>query len=127
MRNQESASAGFSSSRSTARKSFTCAASTNLRPPYFTKGMLRLESSTSSVSLWWPARKRTACSRRGVPSSRFWSTRSQTAAACSCSSEQVVMVGLRAPPRCVKRFFVKRSAAASITALEASRMGWRER
>ena len=37
-----------------------CAASRNFRPPYFTKGILRLPSSTSSTSLWLALRNSTA-------------------------------------------------------------------
>ena len=42
---------GLSAQRSTASRSFTCAASRNFRPPYFTYGILRRVSSTSSTSL----------------------------------------------------------------------------
>ena len=47
-RNHATSSWGFSSTRRIASVSFTWAASMNFRPPYFTNGMLRRVSSTSS-------------------------------------------------------------------------------
>ena len=41
----------LSAQRSTDIMSLRCAASKNFRPPYFTNGMLRFVSSTSSTSL----------------------------------------------------------------------------
>ena len=46
----------FWEKRSAASTSFTWALSRNLRPPNFTKGMLRRVSSISSGPLWWLAR-----------------------------------------------------------------------
>ena len=66
-RNQARSSAGLATTRAAARKSLTCAASVNLRPPYFTNGMPRADSSISSRSLWWAARTSTAWSRRSTP------------------------------------------------------------
>ena len=54
---------GLSAQRSSASRSLTCAASRNLSPPYFTNGMLRRISSSSSRSLWCAARNSTACWR----------------------------------------------------------------
>ena len=45
-------SRGFSTKRSSASMSLTCAASRNFSPPNFTNGMLRRVSSTSSGPLW---------------------------------------------------------------------------
>ena len=45
-------SRGFSTKRSSASMSLTCAASRNFRPPNLTNGMLRRVSSTSSGPLW---------------------------------------------------------------------------
>ena len=45
-------SRGFSTKRSSASMSLTCAASRNFRPPNFTNGMLRRVSSISSGPLW---------------------------------------------------------------------------
>ena len=92
-RNQLTSSHGFSRMRSSASASFTCAASMNFRPPYFTNGMLRRVSSTSSRSLWWAARNRTACSCSGTPSSRCRSTVRHNVSDCSASSRQVRSVG----------------------------------
>ena len=50
----------FSARRRKDSRSFTCAASRNFRPPYFTKGMFRRISSTSRASEWCSVRKRTA-------------------------------------------------------------------
>src|SRR5262249_20230603 len=45
-------SRGFSHHRRILSTSLTCAASRNLRPPYFTNGMLRRVNSISSWALW---------------------------------------------------------------------------
>ena len=50
-----------------ASRSRTWAASRNRNPPYFTNGMRRRRSSTSSRSLWWALRKSTACSPQATP------------------------------------------------------------
>ena len=63
---------GLSAQRSTASRSFTCAASRNLSPPYFTYGMLRRTSSSSSRSQWCELRNRTAWRlQRHAPLARF--------------------------------------------------------
>src|SRR6185436_4399396 len=80
---------GLSAQRSTASRSLTCAASRNLRPPYFTYGMLRLTSSSSSRSEWCEARNSTAWFLSSTPRSRASSTRVTTYAACPSSSATV--------------------------------------
>src|ERR1700746_1631723 len=52
-RRPATASRGFSAQRRIASTSLTWAASRNLRPPYLTKGILRLPSSISRRALWW--------------------------------------------------------------------------
>ena len=75
-RNPATRSREFSTKRSTASKSLTCAVSRNFNPPNFTNGMLRRVSSSSTEVLWCEARNRTACCLRFIPSSRFASTHS---------------------------------------------------
>jgi len=58
---------GFCARRRQARTSLTCAASRNFSPPYFTNGMLRRVSSTSSPAEWKALRNNTACCCRSMP------------------------------------------------------------
>src|ERR1041384_1627207 len=78
MRFHETTSLGFSSTRRYAIMSLTCAVSINLKPPYFTKGILLLASSSSRSNERKEERKRTAISSSGTPCSRrsriFWTT-----------------------------------------------------
>ncbi len=120
-------SAGFSAQRSTASRSLTCAASTNLSPPNLTKGMLRRVSSISSTALWCEVRNSTACSLRAVPSSRLRSTLSTTKLTWPMSSATVTSDGLASAVRSERKFLVKRSRARPITAFEAARIGCVER
>src|SRR5262249_51993207 len=66
-RNQLTSSAGLSTSRSTARRSLTCAASRKRRPPYLTNGMPRRVSSSSSSSGALPVPNRTRLPPQLVP------------------------------------------------------------
>ena len=120
-------SRGFSAQRSSASTSLTWAASRNLSPPYFTKGILRRVSSSSRRALCAEARNSTACCLSLSPSSRRASTLSTTKSACAASSFTVTKRGRCAEARSLHRFLAKRSAASAITALAASRMGWVER
>src|SRR4029077_20102543 len=65
---------GLSAQRSTPSRSLMWASSRKFRPPYFTKGTLRLASSTSRMSLWLALRKNTAWRLSGTLASRFFST-----------------------------------------------------
>ena len=96
-RNHATSSQGFSSTRSIASASFTCAPSRNRRPPYFTNGMLRRASSTSSTSEWCAARNSTACSRSATPSF----TGRDDLAADAVGLSRLVQAGLQHGPRTV--------------------------
>ena len=69
--------AGCRPTAARASTSLTCAASRNLRPPYFTNGMPRRASSSSSCALWLALRNSTACDLSAIPLSRCSSTRSR--------------------------------------------------
>ena len=120
-------SRGFSTKRSSASRSLTCAVSRNLRPPNFTKGMLRRVSSISSGPLWL----------RGAEQHRLLLQRCADLPVLQHPLDDVAgLVGLVAHAdqagrsadwRSVQRFLVKRSAARPITPLAAARIGWVER
>jgi hypothetical protein len=108
IRNPATRSRGLSHHRSTLTTSFTCAASRNLRPPYFTNGILRRASSISSWALWCDAQNSTACCFKGTPASRAFRMRCATYRACAASSATVVKYGfccdLFSPFACLSSF-----------------------
>ena len=122
-RYQLTSSRGFSRMRRNASTSFTCAASRNLSPPHFSNGIFLFVSSISRSADIYPARKRTAISLSGVPSSCSSRIRSTTNCVCCCSSRAATSHGASPPVRSVQRFFVNRSAARDMSVLVTPRIG----
>ena len=126
-RKPDTRSRGLLAQRSVARISLMCAASRNLRPPNFTKGIFLHVNSTSRAALWWDVRNSTACD---------FSRNAGLAIGQDCLDDVVRLrdvvsnvdqQGRSDDGRSDQRFLVKRSAARSITALAAARIGCVER
>jgi hypothetical protein len=92
-RNAASVLRGLSAQRSTASMSLMCAASRNFRPPYFTNGILRA-SSTSSTSLALALRNSTAWRLSATPVSRRLRIWPHTYSAWVARSSSVTYSGL---------------------------------
>ena len=117
----------LSAQRSTASMSLMCAASRNFRPPYFTNGMRRRASSTSSTSLALALRNSTAWRRSATPASRRLRIWPHTYSACPARSSSVAYSGLPPAPRVDSRCLRCWRGASAIRAFEASSNPWVER
>ena len=94
-----------------------------MSPPYFTNGMLRRASSTSSRREWCAARKSTACRFNAIPASRCSSTRSDHVVHLRRLVPAVTSRGCCSEGRGENRRLGKPSGASPMTALAASRNG----
>ena len=107
--------------------SLTCAASRNFSPPYFTNGMLRLVSSTSSTSLWCELRNKIAWRlQRAADLARGEDLADDVFGLRLCIVQRHVIRLLRRLPHAHQRLAVL-ARPSDMSALAASRMGWVER